>query len=794
VNYPQLFISSLIGILLIFCFPDHVLGQQRYHFSGVVTDQAGESISQATVVLLPDRQTAITDAKGRFSFSKLYEGTYQVQISCIGYHAAESSIQIEQADISHFKQVLTPNQTALSEVAVNGHIPSVDNLLRSEQSAMPVTVITRRQIELMGSRRLDEVMKEQTGVAVVNDITGGSRAIGVQIQGFSSNYVMVLVDGQPMLGRNNGNFDLSRISVTNIERIEIIKGASSCLYGSDALGGAINIITRHGAIAPQAHASLLYGTLNIVDATLEGETPFANQRGSVVLSGNYYRTDGFNTDKKFLTNSSSTVSPYENYSFQGRTRYRTSKNGTLGFTARYAARNSKMINAWSDDMAIEDRQKDQDLNLSGSYDHSFDSGIRSMTRYYFTRFHTAMQAQWLRQGFLAGAEEFGQQVHRLEQQFAYSPQHTLKFTGGIGGSIERMDNQELDQKRSLNTAFAYLQTEWSPVDRVQTTLGLRYDYTNVYDSRLSPSFGLQYQLSPTLLAKAGIGAGFKAPDYKMRYQVFYNPAANYLVVGSDRIADVIHAMEASGELSSKNTYMVNLVSGNLKAEKSLSNNIGLVWKPNSKWQTELSAFYHRIHNQINTISVASGTTIEQIYSYRNLPKAVNKGFEVSATYQATADLQLSAGYQYLIAKDLSVLDSIRADKWPYNIPIINPVTGEDHLPTTRDYWGIEDRSRHMVNLKALYEYRPWQLNFNLRANIRGKYPFQETTTNQFIDKYDEFVPDHVLLNLTIEKSLWNRKLTLRIVADNLLNFTHRNMLGQPGRVILGGISYRWMKE
>ncbi len=793
-KYTQVFISFLIGVLLLFCFQDYAIGQQRYRFSGIVTNQVGESISQATVVLLPDRQTTVTDAKGRFTFSRLYEGTYQVQISCIGYHPTESSMEIEQADILYFKQVLIPNETAISEVAVNERKSSVDNLLQAEQAAMPVTIITRRQIELMGSRRLDEVMKEQTGVAVVNDIAGGSRAVGVQIQGFSSNYVMVLVDGQPMLGRNSGNFDLSRISVTNIERIEIIKGASSCLYGSDALGGAINIITRHGAIAPQAHASLLYGTLNTLDATLEGETPFANQRGSVVLSGNYYRTDGFNTDSKFLTENSTTFPPYENYSFQGRTRYRTSKNGTLGFTARYATRNSKMINAWSDDMTIEDRQKDQDINLSGSYDHTFESGFRSMTRYYLTRFHTVMQAQWLRQGLLAGAEKFGQQVHRLEQQFAYSPQQALKFTGGIGGSIERMDDQSLDEKRSLHTAFAYLQTEWKPMDRVLTTFGLRYDYTNVYDSRLSPSFGLQYQISPTLLAKGGIGAGFKAPDYKMRYQVFYNPTANYLVVGSDRIADVIQAMEASGEISSKNTYMVNLVSGNLKAEKSLSNNIGLVWKPSAKWQTELSAFYHRINNQISTISVARGTTIEQIYSYRNLPKAVNKGFEVSTTYQATTDLQLSAGYQYLIAKDLSVLDSIRADKWPYNIPITNPITGETRRPTTKDYWGIEDRSRHMLNLKALYEYRPWQLNFNLRANIRGKYPFQETSTNQFIDEYDAFVPEHILLNLTIEKNLWNRKLTLRLVADNLLNFTNRYMLGQPGRIILGGISYRWTKE
>src|SRR5690606_2616882 len=107
---------------------------------------------------------------------------------------------------------LAPNSRNIDEVDVQGKIGAVDNLIQAENAAMPVKIITRREIELMGSRRLDEVMKEQTGVAVVNDIAGGSRAVGVQIQGFSSNYIMVLVDGQPMLGRNSGNFDLSRIS------------------------------------------------------------------------------------------------------------------------------------------------------------------------------------------------------------------------------------------------------------------------------------------------------------------------------------------------------------------------------------------------------------------------------------------------------------------------------------------------------------------------------------------------------------------------------------------------------
>ena len=773
--------------------PMLVLAQQR-KLKGLVFDRQQHSpLSETTLILLPDNKVNRSDARGAFQFDKLYDGQYQLEVQRMGYRTQHLTVNLAGRDTS-LTIHLDPTPQHIETVNVQGKISAVDNLIQAENAAMPVKVITRREIELMGSRRLDEVMKEQTGVAVVNDVSGGARAIGVQIQGFSSNYVMVLIDGQPMMGRNNGNFDLSRISVTNIERIEIIKGASSCLYGSDALGGAINIITRHGAIQPQAQASLLYGSLNIVDATVEAETPFHNKRGSAVFSGNYYRTDGYNTDKNYLSGGT-TVQPYDNYSFQGRVRYRTSKEGTIGLTTRYAERSSTMLNQWSEALQLRDKQKDQDLNLALHYDHQFSSTLRSMSRYYFTHYQTEMQAEWIRQSALASAERFGQQVHRLEQQFSYTPYKALKFIGGLGGSLERMNNDDLGTNRSLNSAFAYLQNEWQPTDRLHATLGLRYDYSNVYNGHLSPSFGLQYRISNNLSAKGGVGAGFKAPDYKMRYQVFFNPAANYMLVGTDRVREVIQAMDNNGELSYKNSYMLNLVANNLKAEKSLSNNVGLVWNStDKKVQAEFSAFYHRISNQINSISVGVGTQVGQIYSYRNLPKAVNKGFEVSASWQATKDLELSGGYQYLIAKDMAVIDSIRANKYPYNQLINNPATGESRPVTTKDYWGIEDRSRHMVNLKALYSYQPWGMNFNLRANVRGKYPFQEINGNQFIDQYDAFVPDHVLLNLTIEKSLMKRRLTLRLIADNLLDYTHRYMPGQPGRVILGGLSYRWIKD
>src|SRR5699024_10970709 len=107
---------------------------------------------------------------------------------------------------------------------------------------MPVDIIGKDQIQSSGSNRLDELLSEQTGLSIVND-----HGFGVQMQGLGPEYTLILVDGEPVIGRTAGTLDLKRISLSDVERIEILKGPSSSLYGSDALAGVINIITKKGS-------------------------------------------------------------------------------------------------------------------------------------------------------------------------------------------------------------------------------------------------------------------------------------------------------------------------------------------------------------------------------------------------------------------------------------------------------------------------------------------------------------------------------------------------------------------
>lgn len=790
-------IKPICFLFLFLVFPLVFQAQSviRGSLSGKIVNKNGSPIIGANLILQPDSHQVQTDKNGYFTFKNIIAGEYTVAVSYIGYKAYQNNLLIEADKKSNIRITLEEEQNALQQVLVYGKETKLDNLLDIQRSAMPVTVITKETIAQMGSRRLDEVLKEQTGIAVVNEIGGGARAVGVQMQGFGSDYVMILIDGQPMVGRNSGNFDLSRISVSNIERIEIIKGASSCLFGSEALGGAINIVTRHGAFQPQALASLRYGSLNIVDATLEGETPFHHQRGSANISANYYRTDGFNTDPNFLA-SGTTAPPYDDYTLQGRVRYRLTENSILGASGRYALRKSFMqqiFGSSGNQNSVGDSQDITDINVSVTYDLNFDNGLRSMSRYYLTRYVSDMSVLWQESGSQASAEKFAQTLHRFEQQFSYTATANLKFTGGLGGNVELMDNRDFNVPGGMWSGFSYVQGDWKMSDKLEAVGGIRYDHHSSYGGKFNPSLGLQYHIIPELTLKLALGSGFKTPDYRQRYQVFMNPVANYMVIGTEVLRGTLEEMKNNGQISEVREYLVNQLDQNLQAEKSLSFNGGFTYARKQNFKVDINAFYHKISNQINSIRVATGTAVRDIYTYQNLPKSFNTGLETSVSVRPLSGVDVSAGYQYLIAKDKGVMDSIRNGTGAY-ASIRDNATGLFRQSKLSDYFGIENRSRHMANIRLAYSYTPWDISTNVRVNYRGKYGFVDSNNNRFLDQYDTFVNSHFLVNAGIEKKLMKQRLSIQLTADNIMNYTDRLMPGQPGRVVLLGLKYRFYKE
>ena len=155
-------------------------------------------------------------------------------------------------------------------------------------------IINNKEIENFGSLRLTDILEEQLGLLSVPDYTVGGLE-GIQVQGLSSDYIQILVDGVPSVGRLSGNIDLDRFALNNIKQIEVIKGPSSSLYGSAALGGVINLITeKKFKEQTSLKLSQTFGTNSIFDSNVYLSKKI--KKSNISFSFNNYSNKGYDLD------------------------------------------------------------------------------------------------------------------------------------------------------------------------------------------------------------------------------------------------------------------------------------------------------------------------------------------------------------------------------------------------------------------------------------------------------------------------------------------------------------------
>jgi len=755
--------------------------------TGSVADAMGKPLAGISIALQPDNKRAITDGKGRFEIGGLFPGTYHLSIKAIGFELYTAEVEVGK--VKTISIHLTGSNKTLNEVNVTGVHGNPDNFIDMTRTVMPSKVISREEIEMMGSRRLDEVLKEQTGLAIVNDIGSGSRAVGLQMQGFDSGYTMIMIDGQPMVGRNNGNFDLSRITVSNIERIEIIKGASSCLFGSEALAGVINIVTRKNINHPQAMAALRYGSFNMVDATLEGETPFAGKKGSAYLSGNYYRTDGFNSNP--YLNEGKTAPPFDSFAFQGRARYLLSDKSTLNFNGRYVTRHSDNQISYGV-KPTKDVLDEQDLNGSFSLNNNFDNGLKLKSQYYLTRYKTTQDITDLNSGIVIPGNSFEQYVHRAELQSVKRLSDVMELTAGAGGAYEGLQNTAYRGSKSMANYFVFAQASWQPLTKLSLTGGARYDYHDKYGGKVNPSLGIQYQPFANFTLKAAVATGFKTPNFQQLYLVFTNLQTGYTVLGSEEFWREIRILQDAGQIMSVFPSAQNI--GKLKPERSVSYSGGFNYSPVTSLKLDVNVFYNDMKDFINSEQVAVKTNNQQVFSYMNIAKAYTTGAEIGLSWSATREFTISGGYQLLYAIDKGVVDSIKNGTGLYGF-VYDTDINNVRKSTGKDYFGLNNRSRHMANVKFSYQHEKSGITGTFRVNYRSKYGFSEDNkANKFLDPYDTFVRSYFLLNAAAQKTFYNKHLQFQLTADNLMNYRDQLMPAQQGRALIAGVSWRFFKD
>jgi len=287
--------SFLLGS--IFFAINSVLVAQPTTLSGYVLSDNGDAISGANIYI-SESLWAISDTNGSYQIELSSDGSYTIKVSHISYKAISKDISVE-GGIENTIDFTLEKLVYKSSSAVVTASRTVQDI---EDVTINIDVISEDEIQNSGSISLKDILLEQPGISL-----SPNEGNAIQIQGFESDYTLILIDGQPLVGRIRGALDISRINTSNIQQIEIVKGPSSALWGSDALAGVINIITKKPDELFTGLVFTEYGSRASYNAGADVSFNVNKISGTAGFSA--YGSDGFDLSETELGNNQN---PYDN--------------------------------------------------------------------------------------------------------------------------------------------------------------------------------------------------------------------------------------------------------------------------------------------------------------------------------------------------------------------------------------------------------------------------------------------------------------------------------------------------
>ena len=635
---------------------------------------------------------------------------------------------------------------------------------------LPVQLVSKKEIKAVNSVRLSDILNEQTGLITVPDFGGGE---GIQLQGLDSQYTLILIDGVPLVGRSAGTLDLSRISADNIKQIEIIKGASSSLYGNEALGGVINIITENPKNDFKGDANYRGGSFGTHD--ISTNINYKKNKFGVNAFVNRFNSNGYDLVDTDATN---TVEPFSNYTLSSKLTYDFSENTKLLLSGRFYHQNQ-------DNVASETIKGESEINEWNTLlklDHTFNKNWSSYLEFYATQYKAE---EFLNDtiGDSFSQSDFDQRFIRPEFRTTYKLNNNNAFIGGIGLTHERLKRTDFFGTPEFNSPYIYAQYDGNITNKLNVILGARFDDHSEYQSQFSPKGAIRYKLNDKIALKTSVGYGFKTPDFRQLYFDFTNATVGYTVLGYNAVSTRIPQLDADGQLLSVEVP-INEFNDGLKPESSIGYNFGIDLTPISNLKINLNLFRNDIENLIDTQVIAQKTNGQNVFSYYNVNEVYTQGLEFNANYKLNENLTISGGYQLLYAKDKEAEQDFKNGQI---FARITPSSPSFQLEE-EDYFGLFNRSRHMANFKIFYTIPKWNLDANLRTTYRSKYGLFDTNGNTYLDKYDDFVDGYTIWDFAVNKTIY-KQYRLGFGVDNLFNFKDtQNISNIAGSIIYGTLN------
>jgi outer membrane receptor for ferrienterochelin and colicins len=621
-------------------------------------------------------------------------------------------------------------------------ITGARNEVLMKDSPVRVELIDQSVMKTTGMVNLGNVLQEQTGLQITNHVRSG-----VQMMGLNPDYTLILIDGQPMIGRVAGVLDLTRVSVGNVQQIEIVKGPMSSLYGSEALAGVINIITRK----PQTGFSgRIYGQILDRGANeVQAEIGFGSATLDATVFGNYKHSASF-ARTQVLEQDTMTVpfAGFDDKTLQARVKWYPAPN--LSCTA-----NLRLFGTRSEGVFIETffgqvaankgsvEQNDASATLSLEWTH----GKARLSAQTYASMYSEIYNFDVAQGGAGIEDNLLRRISRSLVQYDVLWFARNRFTLGGEFLYDDASGSRYPTAPLYRTAVAFVQWEGNPLDWLSYAASARYDATSAFGSSFNPRFSLLYKPSDAVQLRASAGTGFKAPDFRQLFVEFSNrlSGAGYDLIGAYRLGNT------------------------LEPERSAAFDVSLAWNagdlmldytPLGAWNFDVRLYRNTLTNLIEVFRVGRVDN-RDIYSYRNVSRAYTQGVEANlrGVYALGYAQTLTAGfgYQYLEAVDVEVLEATVKGL----AGTTDPATGTFSPLKREEYRGLWFRSPHTATARLQYDNDDLGLTANIRAQYIGTMGDEALDQNGIVigdparkvwDRETESVPAFWNINCAVSKT------------------------------------------
>lgn len=648
----------------------------------------------------------------------------QLTITCIG----QTTIIDTLYSTTDKQYTLQPASKTISEFVVTGqYAPD-----RIENSVHRIEVIDRKKIDGMGAQNLRDVLTNQLNVRLSQDAVLGS---SMSLQGMGGEGVKILIDGVPVIGKHNGSIDLSQIELNNIERIEIIEGPMAVSYGTDAIAGTINLITKKN-LTKKLSVGLTGFYETAGNYNINGKIGLHRKKHTIIFTGgrNFFTgwspgngvnlfdfksnvadstrfslwkpKEQYNAAIQYSFNTETANITYSGKYFQEQIinkGYPSAPYGESAFDGYYHS--SRTGNAVTANKKL---AKNKTVKFLLSY-----NTYTNTNNTYFTDLTTLQQTLTNADG-----NQDTNKFHQFSSRASFSkstPLARLNYEVGYDLNLQTAKSNTIRSGTQKMQDYAiFASAEYLVTNKLKIRPGLRGSYNSRYGAPVIPSINMLYSFNDQLKIRASVSKGFRTPTLQELY--FYFVDVNHNIVGNP-------------DLKAETSYNYNLSAGWSFKMKSI------------RFKTNLSGFYNDISNIITLAQKSSSNE----YTYVNIGKVRTKGVQLNIT-ASTGNLNVSLGGSYTGINN--------------NLPKTTTLPTYNYSPEFQS--------------SVFYNFKKPQITAGIFYKHNGKTISYKSVNNSIEENY---IDAYSLIDASVTKNNLSRYINITVGVKNLMNIQNVNALG-----------------